>query len=119
MGTVYATLGAKVDVVELADGLLMGADRDLVKPLEKRLKSLLENIFLNTKVGSVYEKDGKVEVAFEGPGKFGTEAYDLVLVSVGRTPSTRDIGLENTMVEMIERGFVRVDSKMRSVDPSQ
>ena len=117
MGTVYATLGAKVDVVELADGLLMGADRDLVKPLEKRLKSLLENIFLNTKVGSVYEKDGKVEVAFEGPGKFGTEAYDLVLVSVGRTPSTRDIGLENTMVEMIERGFVRVDSKMRSADP--
>ena len=92
-----------MDVVELADGLLMGADRDLVKPLEKRLKSLLENIFLNTKVGSVYEKDGKVEVAFEGPGKFGTEAYDLVLVSVGRTPSTRD-SLENTMVEMIERG---------------
>ncbi len=117
MGTVYATLGSKVDVVELASGLLMGADRDLVKPLERRLKPLMENIFLNTKVGSVYEKGNKVEVAFEGPGKFGTEEYDLVLVSVGRAPNTRDIGLENTNVEVIERGFVRVDSKLRTADP--
>lgn len=117
MGTVYASLGAKVDVVELAKGLLMGADRDLVKPLEKRLKGLLENIHLNTKVGSLYPKDDKVEVTFEGPGKFGTESYDLVLVSVGRAPNTRDIGLENTQVEVIERGFVKVDSKLRTADP--
>lgn len=117
MGTVYATLGSKVDVVELASGLLMGADRDLVKPLERRIKPLMENIFLNTKVGSVYEKGDKIEVAFEGPGKFGTEEYDLVLVSVGRAPNTRDIGLENTNVEVIERGFVRVDSKLRTADP--
>lgn len=118
MGTVYATLGSKVDVVELASGLLMGADRDLVKPLERRIKPLMENIFLNTKVGSVYEKGDKVEVAFEGPGKFGTEEYDLVLVSVGRSPNTRDIGLENTNVEVIERGFVKVDSKLRTADPN-
>lgn len=117
MGTVYASLGSKVDVVELAEGLLMGADRDLVKPLEKRLKGLMENFFLNTKVGSVYEKGDKVEVAFEGPGKFGTETYDLVLVSVGRSPNTRNIGLENTNVEVIERGFVKVDSKLRTADP--
>lgn len=117
MGTVYATLGSKVDVVELASGLLMGADRDLVKPLERRIKPLMENIFLNTKVGSVYEKGDKIEVAFEGPGKFGTEEYDLVLVSVGRAPNTRDIGLESTNVEVIERGFVRVDSKLRTADP--
>lgn len=117
MGTVYATLGAKVDVVELAEGLLMGADRDLVKPLEKRLKPLLNQIFLNTKVGSVYEKGDKIEVAFEGPNKFGTEQYDLVLVSVGRAPNTSDIGLENTQVEVIERGFVRVDKKLRTADP--
>src|SRR5437764_5334455 len=73
MGTVYAQLGTKVSVVELLDGLLLGADRDLVKPLEKRLKTLFgERIWLNTKVGSLGQRDGKIEVAFEGPGKFGT-----------------------------------------------
>ena len=118
MGTVYASLGSKVDVVELAEGLLMGADRDLVKPLEKRLNGLMDNIYLNTKVGSVYEKGEKVEVAFEGPGKFGTQEYDLVLVSVGRAPNTRNIGLENTKVQVIERGFVKVDSQLRTADPN-
>ena len=118
MGTVYASLGSKVDVVELSEGLLMGADRDLVKPLEKRLKNVMANIYLNTKVGSVYEKGDEVEVAFEGPNKFGTETYDLVLVSVGRSPNTRDIGLENTKVEVIERGFVKVDEKLRTADPN-
>ncbi|MEC9091081.1 MAG: dihydrolipoyl dehydrogenase [Planctomycetota bacterium] len=117
MGTVYASLGSKVDVVELAEGLLMGADRDLVKPLEKRLNGLLDNIYLNTKVGTLYPKDDQVEVAFEGPGKFGTETYDLVLVSVGRSPNTQNIGLENTQVEIIERGFVKVDQKLRTADP--
>src|ERR1700751_3604864 len=77
MGTVYAQLGSKVSVVELLDGLLLGADRDLVKPLQKRLNVLFgERIFLNTKVGSLGLRGDKVEVAFEGPGKFGTEQYD-------------------------------------------
>src|SRR4029078_6354838 len=83
-GTVYAELGSKVSVVELLDGLLPGADRDLVMPLEKRLNTLFgERIFLNTKVGSLGLRDNKVEVAFEGPGKFGAEQFDRVLVSVG------------------------------------
>src|SRR5262245_15514466 len=90
MGTVYANLGAQVSVVELLDGLLPGADRDLVKPLQKRLNALFgERIFLNTKVGSLGLRENKVEVAFEGPGKFGTEQYDRVLVSVGRRPNSR------------------------------
>ncbi len=118
MGTVYASLGSQVSVVELLDGLLPGADRDLVKPLQKRLIPLFgERIFLNTKVGSLGLRDSKVEVAFEGPGKFGTEQYDRVLVSVGRRPSSRGFGLEHTQVELDEKGFIQVDASMRSADP--
>ena len=118
MGTVYASLGSQVSVVELLDGLLPGADRDLVKPLQKRLMPLLgERIFLNTKVGSLGLRDSKVEVAFEGPGKFGTEQYDRVLVSVGRRPSSRGFGLENTQVQLDEKGFIKVDASMRTADP--
>jgi dihydrolipoamide dehydrogenase len=118
MGTVYANLGSKVSVVELMEGLLPGADRDLVKPLHKRLTTLFgERIFLNTKVGSIGLRDNKVEVAFEGPGKFGTEQYDRVLVSVGRRPNSKGFGLENTQVEIDAKGFVRVDEQMRTADP--
>jgi dihydrolipoamide dehydrogenase len=118
MGTVYATLGVKVSVVELLDGLLMGADRDLVKPLHKRLEKLFDGrIHLNTKVGSLSEVGNQIEVTFEGPNKYGTERFDRVLVSVGRRPSSRGIGLENTQVEVDERGFVNVDAKLRTADP--
>jgi dihydrolipoamide dehydrogenase len=117
MGTVYAQLGSKVTVVELLDGLLPGADRDLVKPLHKRLTSLFgDRIYLNTKVGSLGLRDEKVEVAFEGPGKFGTERFDRVLVSVGRRPCSRGYGLTNTKVEIDAKGFVQVDSQMRTAD---
>jgi dihydrolipoamide dehydrogenase len=118
MGTVYANLGTKVSVVELLDGLLPGADRDLVKPLHKRLTTLFgERIFLNTKVGSLGLRGNKVEVAFEGPGKFGTEQYDRVLVSVGRRPNSRGFGLENTQVVIDSKGFVSVDSQQHTADP--
>ena len=118
MGTVYASLGTKVSVVELMDGLLMGADRDLVRPLQKRLKGLFEGrIFLGSKVGSVSERGDQIEVAFEGPNKFGTELYDRVLVSVGRRPNSHGIGIENTKVKLDERGFAIVDKQMRTGDP--
>ncbi|MFN6127721.1 MAG: dihydrolipoyl dehydrogenase [Planctomycetota bacterium] len=118
MGTVYAHLGSKVSVVEWTDGLLPGADRDLVVPLQKRLKTLFDNrIYLNTKVGSVAEVDNQVEVTFEGPGKFGHERFDRVLVSVGRRPNSRDIGLENTQVQLNERGFALCDQQQRTADP--
>lgn len=118
MGTVYASLGTQVSVVELLDGLLMGADRDLVKPLEKRLQKLFENrIYLKTKVGSVAEVDNQVEVTFEGAGKFGHERFDRVLVSVGRRPVTRGIGLENTKVQCDQRGFAICDAQQRTDDP--
>lgn len=118
MGTVYAQLGTKVSVVELTDGLLPGADRDLVKPLQKHLQKLFEDrIYLNTKVGSVGERNAGVEVAFEGPAKFGIEQYDRVLVSVGRRPNSRGIGLENTKAAITPRGFIQCDRQQRTGDP--
>ena len=118
MGSVYAHLGTKVSVVELTDGLLPGADRDLVKPLQKRLEKVLEGrIFLNTKVGALGDRGDKVEVAFEGPNKFGVEHYDRVLVAVGRRPNTSDIGLENTQVQIIQRGFVQTNAQQQTNDP--
>lgn len=119
MGTVYANLGSEVSVVELTDGLLPGADRDLVKPLHKRLAKLFDDrIFLSTKVGALGERGDQIEVAFEGPGTFGTETFDRVLVSVGRRPSSRNIGLENTQVETDQRGFVVSDKQQRTADPA-
>lgn len=118
MGSVYAGLGSKVTVVEWTDTLLPGADRDLVKPLQKRLNTLFENrIYTNTKVGSVALVDDQVEVTFEGPGKFGHERYDRVLVSVGRRPNSANLGLENTLVKVDPKGFVVCDKSQRTTDP--
>ena len=118
MGTVYAHLGSKVSVVEWTEGLLPGADRDLVKPLQNRLKKLFEDrIYLNTKVGSVAEIDNQIEVTFEGPGKFGHERFDRVLVSVGRRPVSQGLGLENTSVQVNPRGFIVCDKQQRTNDP--
>ncbi len=118
MGSVYARLGSKVSIVELTDGLLPGADRDLVKPLAKHMARLVgDRIFLNTKVGSLGDRGDKVEVAFEGPGKYGVELYDRVLVSVGRRPASRGIGLEKTQVAVDARGFAVVDTQQRTADP--
>jgi dihydrolipoamide dehydrogenase len=118
LGSVYAALGSQVSVVELTDGLLPGADRDLVRPLHKRLSQLFEErIYLNTKVGSLGLRGNDVEVAFEGPAKYGVERYDRVLVSVGRRPNSQGLGLENTQVEINERGFVQCDKQQRTRDP--
>ena len=118
MGTVYAHLGSKVSIVEWSKGLLPGADRDLVKPLAKKMEAICEGrIYTDTKVGSLAIDGDKVEVTFEGPGKFGHEKFDRVLVSVGRRPVTGGLGLENTQVEVNDRGFVVCDSRQRTADP--
>jgi dihydrolipoamide dehydrogenase len=115
MGSVYAALGSNVSVVEWTDTLLPGADRDLVKPLQKRLDALFDKrIFLNTKVGSVALVDDQIEVTFEGPGKFGHERYDRVLVSVGRRPRTSGLGLEKTSVKTDAKGFIVCDKSQRT-----
>jgi dihydrolipoamide dehydrogenase len=117
MGTVYAELGSRVTVVELTDGLLPGCDRDLVKPLFKRLSGLLAGIYLGTKVVSLADCGREIEVVLEGPAKAGTERFDRVLVSVGRRPNSSGIGLEHTGVQIDEQGFVVTDEQKRTADP--
>jgi dihydrolipoamide dehydrogenase len=117
MGTVYAVLGSAVTVVELLDGLLPGADRDLVKPLEKRLRERFAGIHLNTKVVELQDAGEKVDVRVEGGEFNGAHAFDRVLVSIGRKPVTTGIGLENTQVKVNDRGFVVVNEQQRTADP--
>lgn len=117
MGTVYAELGTEVSVVELTEGLLPGADRDLVKPLEKRLRGLFKEILLGTKVVGLKDVGKQVEVHMQGPEREGTFPYDRVLVSVGRRPVSSGIGLENTKVVINDRGFVEIDKQQRTSDP--
>jgi dihydrolipoamide dehydrogenase len=116
MGTVYAELGSKVTVVELLDGLLPGADRDLVKPLEKRLRERFTGIHLGTKVVELKAAGEKVEVKTEGPEFDGSHSFDRVLVSIGRRPVTSGIGLENTKVKVNDKGFVVVNEQMQTAD---
>jgi dihydrolipoamide dehydrogenase len=117
MGTVYAELGSKVTVVELLDGLLPGADRDLVKPLEKRLRERLAGIHLGTKVVELRDAGNKIDVKMEGLEQSGTFSFDRVLVSIGRRPVTSGIGLENTKVKVTDRGFVVVNDRQQTTDP--
>jgi dihydrolipoamide dehydrogenase len=118
MGTVYAALGSKVSVVEMTDGLLPGADRDLVKPLHKKLQRDFEAIRLNTKVVSMIDKKNAVEVAFEGEGGPRAQRFSRVLVAVGRHPNSAGLGLENTKVQVSPKGFVVVDRQQRTADPN-
>src|SRR4029079_14993944 len=108
MGTVYAELGSKDTVVELLDRLLPSADRDLVKPLEKRIRERFAGIHLGTKVVELKPAGNKVDVVTEGSDFAGTHSFDRVLVSIGRRPVTSGIGLENTKVKVNDKGFVVV-----------
>jgi len=118
MGTVYAELGSRVSVVELTDGLLPGADRDLVKPLHKRLTNLFEAIRLQTKVVRLEDRGEGIEVFFDGPEGETSQVFSRVLVAVGRRPNSDGIGLENTGVVIDSKGFVGVDAQQRTADPS-
>jgi len=119
MGTVYAELGSKVSVVELTNGLLPGADRDLVRPLQKRLEKVFANIYLETKVAGVRDVGDAVEVTFQNADGSNErkDRYGRVLVSVGRKPNSNDIGLENTKCQIDPRGFVLTDDQQRTADP--
>lgn len=117
MATVYAALGVEVDIVEMTDGLMPGADRDLVRPLEKRLKRLCGRIMLGTRVTGVEAVDEGLHVSFEGeaaPDGGATLTYDRVLVAVGRRANGDQLGVEAAGVEVDERGIVKVDRQMRS-----
>ncbi len=115
MGTVYAALGSKVTVVEMTDGLLPGADRDLVLPLAKWLEKLFDKIHLNTAVTNLEEVPNGVRVSLKGEELADAQpVFDRVLVSVGRRPNSRDLGLDKAGVEVNERGFIKVDDKRRT-----
>ena len=117
MGCVYAGLGSKVTVVELSDGLMPGADRDLVRPLQKRLQKDFENIFTGAKVTGMKATDAGLEVAFEGGKAPSTDTFDRVLLAVGRAPNGARIAAETAGVDVDERGFIRVDSQQRTNVP--
>ncbi|HHC71701.1 MAG TPA: dihydrolipoyl dehydrogenase [Thiotrichales bacterium] len=117
MATVYATLGSSIDIVELQDGLIPGCDRDLVRPLEKRLQKKVNRILLKTKVEAIKPLKSGLKVTFGGENAPGPETYDKVLVAVGRTPNGKRIGAENAGVEVDERGFIPVDRHMRTNVP--
>ena len=118
MGTVYSTLGARLDVVEMLDGLMQGADRDLVKVWQKMNAKRFDNIMLKTKtVGAEAREDG-IYVSFEGEGApKEPQRYDLVLQAVGRSPNGKKIGAERAGIAVTDRGFIDVDRQMRTNVP--
>ena len=121
LGSVYAALGTKVTVVEMTAGLLPGADRDLANILTKRLETTLHKILLNAKVASATDTKTGVKVRIEGEGVAEADrdqTFDRVLVSVGRRPNSAVPGLDTTKVQIGPRGFITVDSSMRTAEPS-
>jgi dihydrolipoamide dehydrogenase len=118
MGTVYASLGSKVKVVEMMDTFLPTTDADLARQLKKRLDHLFESIELGTKVAGVEAKDDKVIATFEKGDQTYTEGFDRVLVCIGRRPNSHGIGLENTKVVVNDRGFVQTDNQQKTDDPA-
>jgi len=114
MACVYDALGTKVSVVELTDGLIPGCDRDLVRPLEKRIGKRYEKIMVKTKVTKVEALKEGIRVTFEGEQAIEPQVYDKVLVAVGRSPNGKKIGAEAAGVIVNERGFIPVDKQMRT-----
>jgi dihydrolipoamide dehydrogenase len=115
MGTVYDALGSKVSLVEFMDSLIIGCDRDLVRPLQKRMVARFESIMLSTKVTKMEAKKDGIHVSFEGEAApKEVQIYDRVLVSIGRKPNGNNIGAENAGVVVDERGFIAVDKQMRT-----
>src|SRR5205085_3048335 len=117
LGSVYATLGSEVSVVEMTGGLLPGADRDLVNLLQKRLEKLFAKIMLNTKVAKVAEAENAVRVFFEGETS-GDRTFDRVLVAVGRVPNSKVPGLDTTAVKIGAKGFIETDGQRRTAEPT-
>ena len=117
IGSVYAALGTKVTVVEFLDGLLPLADRDLVAPLEKKLRKEFEAIYLNTKVAKLEATKGGIVATLKGKDVPETATFDRVLVSVGRRPNTTNLGLEKAGLKLDEKGFLPVDKQRRTIVP--
>lgn len=119
LGSVYAALGSRVTVVEMTPGLLPGADRDLVEPLKLRLEGEFEEILLETRVESMREQDGGIEVVLAAANvESPVRRFDRALVSVGRRPNSEGLGLESTRARLTDAGFVEVDEQRRTAEPT-
>jgi len=121
LGSVYAALGSKVTVVEMTDGLLPGADRDLVNILAKRINAICEAVLLSTKVAAVKPAKDGVTVTFEGQlpeGMPAEKTFDRVLVSVGRRPNSAVPGLDRTRVKVNQKGFIEIDGSRATAEPT-
>ena len=119
LGSVYQALGTKVSVVEMMPGLLPGADRDLVNYLSMRIKKTFAEVMTKSKVLEMQEvKDGISVKIQDDKGEVTDKVYDYVLMSIGRKPETRGLGLENTKVTVTDRGWVKVDKQLRTTDPN-
>jgi dihydrolipoamide dehydrogenase len=118
LGTLYATLGSKVVLVEALDTILAGADPDLARPVVAYAKKAFKEVRLKTKVSSMSTSGKYIKVAFDMNGQKIEELYDRVLVAVGRAPNANDLGLENTKVSFDEKGFIQVNEKQQTTDPA-
>ena len=121
LGSVYAALGTKVTVVEMTDGLLPGADRDLVTFLARRLETTLHKILLKTRVTGMEDAKSGIKVLMEGEGLTDTDkaqVFDRVLVSIGRRPNSGVPGLDKTGVKVGDKGFITVDAQLRTATPN-
>lgn len=118
LGTVYAALGSKIVLVEAMDAILATADADLARPVVANAKKMFKEIRLKAKVVKMSTAGRQIRVAMEFDGKQVEELYDRVLVSVGRVPNSKDLGLQNTRVEMDEKGFVKVNAQQQTTDPA-
>ena len=114
MGTVYDALGSRVSIVELSDGLMQGCDRDLVRPLQKRMEQRFEKIMLNTKVNTIEPKADGIHVNFEFEGKLDSQVYDRVLIAIGRRPNGKAIKAELAGVNVTDQGFIPANKQMRT-----
>ncbi len=118
LGTVYASLGSKIVLVEALPAILTGADPDLSRPIRKYAEENFKEVRVETKVLSMATRGKKIQVVMETAGQTREELYDRVLVAVGRKPNREDIGLENTQVTLDEKGFIKVNGKQQTDDPS-
>lgn len=118
LGTVYATLGSKVVVVEALDAVLNGADPDLTRPVIRYAEKSFKEIRVKTRVLKMATAGKQIKVELQTDGKHVTELYDRVLVSVGRTPNCEDLGLENTKATRDEKGFIKVNERQQTGDPA-
>ncbi len=118
MGTVFSSLGTKVSVIEMMDGLLPGVDQDLVRILQVRLRKEFESILLKSKVSSITEIKNELEVSFETESGIQKQNFDRVLISIGRIPNSENLGLENTGVGIDKKGFITVNEHLQTHESS-